>query len=201
MSETFAPDSWRLIPVTFGLIGSYRQIRRFVTHRSTEMLEVEGLPDDVYVNVAHCSLTMLRTAQYGPLATFDRPWAYVCSPYAPRWEESVARHVHWAQTIARLAYSEGFWPVVPHLYAPQFLDDTNPQDRQVGTTWGLALLRRCVMVYVLDVPPSSGMRQELAAITPAQCIRPVRADELTTLLRRQDVPHDESEVEASWLSK
>jgi hypothetical protein len=187
MSESLAPDSWRLIPGSSGVKGVFHDTHRFTIPDASalwEWLEHVGPSRVLYAQVAQCSLTLLHAAQYGPPATFDRPWAYICSPYAPRLGESVAQHVHWAQALARLAYHEGFWPIVPHLYAPQFLDDTDPAERQVGTAWGLSLLTRCVMIYVLDVPPSSGMQCELAAIQPAQCIRPVSVEILPALLRQ-----------------
>lgn len=93
-----------------------------------------------------------------------RPWAYVCSPYAARGHETVQQHVRWAQQIARLVYREGFWPIVPHLYAPQFLDDRVPAERAEGLTWGLWLLGLCERIYAFapDGIPSLGMRGELA---------------------------------------
>ncbi len=93
-----------------------------------------------------------------------RPWAYVCSPYAARPGETVAQHVLWAQQMARLVYREGFWPIVPHLYAPQFLDDGVPAERAEGLAWGLWLLGLCERVYVFapDGVLSHGMQGELA---------------------------------------
>lgn len=93
-----------------------------------------------------------------------RPWAYICSPYAAQGpDRPVSLHVAWAQRLARLVYHEGFWPIAPHLYAPQFLDDTHPGDRLTGLLWGLDLLPHCVRVYVFSPNgvPSAGMAGEL----------------------------------------
>ncbi len=93
-----------------------------------------------------------------------RPWAYICSPYAAQGpDRPVSLHVAWAQRIARLVYREGFWPIVPHLYAPQFLDDTQPSDRITGLLWGLDLLAHCTRLYAFspDGHASTGMAGEL----------------------------------------
>lgn len=58
-------------------------------------------------------------------------------------------------------------------YAPQFLDDTDPDERAQGIAWGLAQLKDCAVVYVLDVPPSAGMRQELDRLSPQQVVNVV----------------------------
>ena len=96
------------------------------------------------------------------MKTLGRPWAYGCSPFAAPSPERMAQHVRWAQALSRQIWADGFWPILPHLYTPQFLDDTDPADRAVGLRWGLDLLERCVLMYVCDVPPSTGMQGELA---------------------------------------
>ncbi|AEW04171.1 hypothetical protein Sulac_0658 [Sulfobacillus acidophilus DSM 10332] len=97
-----------------------------------------------------------------PAAT--RPWAYICSPFRADTPEQQARHVAWARQMARQAWDDGYWPIVPHLYAPQFLDDADPVERAWGLQWGLDLLDRCVVMYVwAGGPPSAGMAAEIAS--------------------------------------
>lgn len=97
-----------------------------------------------------------------PTPGAPRSHAYICSPYAARDGESVAQHVLWTQCLARLAWEDGYWPVAPHLYAPQWLTDAGPE-RAMGLAWGLELLPRCRVVYGFSVDrPSSGMIAELA---------------------------------------
>lgn len=94
-----------------------------------------------------------------------RPLAYICSPYAPRGPgQGITEHVALAQRLSRLAWEDGYWPCAPHLYAPQFLDDADPQERQLGLAWGLSWLERCAVIYVAcPYPePTPGMRGELA---------------------------------------
>lgn len=97
------------------------------------------------------------------VVVIERPWAYGCSPYAAPTLEGIQQHVALAQLLARQIYADGYWPIVPHLYAPQWLDDADPEQRAVGLHWGLSLLARCRVVYVYGgQAPSSGMRLELA---------------------------------------
>ena len=49
----------------------------------------------------------------------------------------------------------------PHLLYPQFLDDTNPQERQLGSFFGLVLLRKCEELWVFGTYFSKGMRVEI----------------------------------------
>jgi hypothetical protein len=72
-------------------------------------------------------------------------------------------HIAWAQRLARLIYHEGFWPIAPHLYAPQFLDDSHANERLAGLLWGLDLLTHCTRIYAFspDGVLSSGMIGEL----------------------------------------
>lgn len=93
----------------------------------------------------------------------ERPWAYGCSPYAAPTPEGIQHHVALAQALARKIYADGFWPVVPHIYATQFLRDENPEERSVGLQWGLSLLARCRVIYVYGGrAPSAGMQREIA---------------------------------------
>lgn len=94
---------------------------------------------------------------------------YVASPYAPRPGESIALHIQWARLLARWVYDQGAWPIAPHLFAPQFLDDTNPAERGEGLAWGLARLAHAQRVIIpAGVAISTGMRQELVRAAELQ---------------------------------
>lgn len=121
--------------------------------------------------------------------TFGRPWVYGCSPFAAPSPEQLAQHIRWARALAQQIWVDGFWPILPHLYAPQFLDDTKPADRAIGLQWGLDLLERCQMLYVCDVTPSAGMRRELeraeALDLPMQLWVPDARDDAPLLQERE----------------
>jgi hypothetical protein len=161
---------WRLTPTPIGIRGwDPVGTAAFCSTDLGDILDALGPPTAITERVGACAAGWLGLAETPPMAT--RPRAYICSPFAADTPAQQARHLAWARALARLAWDHGFWPVAPHLYAPQFLDDTDPAERAQGLAWGLAQLRDCAVVYVLDVSPSPGMRQELAALTPAQVVQ------------------------------
>ncbi len=95
----------------------------------------------------------------------SRPRIYGCSPYAARPPYTVADHIRWAQALARYLLEAGAFPVVPHLFLTQFLDDTVPEERETGLALGLELLESTQSMAVLHVPLSAGMAQEVAHAT------------------------------------
>lgn len=65
------------------------------------------------------------------LRTF-RPIVYICSPFAGDIEKNVAA----ARTYSRFAVEQGYIPIAPHLLFPQFLNDTDPKERELGPFFG-----------------------------------------------------------------
>ena len=68
-----------------------------------------------------------------------RPLVFVCSPLAG----DVAHNLKSARRYSRFAIDRGMIPVTPHLLYPQFLDDTNTEERELGSFFSLVLLRKC----------------------------------------------------------
>ena len=68
-----------------------------------------------------------------------RPIVYICSPFTGDVNGNVAA----AQHYSRFAVDKGYIPVAPHLLFPQFLDDDNPAERQLGLFFGNALMGKC----------------------------------------------------------
>ena len=62
-----------------------------------------------------------------------RPIVYICSPYAGEIEKNVKA----AQGYSRFAVEKGYIPIAPHLLFPQFLNDANPKERQLGISAGM----------------------------------------------------------------
>ena len=56
--------------------------------------------------------------------------------------------VEFARKYARFAYEKGCLPVAPHLYFPQFLKESDVQERMAGIQFGLSLLKECREVWV-----------------------------------------------------
>ena len=86
-----------------------------------------------------------------------RPIVYICSPYAG----DVTTNVENAQRYSRFAVDKGYIPVAPHLLFPQFLNDNNPKERQLGLFFGNALMSKCTEVWVFGDHISDGMAREI----------------------------------------
>lgn len=86
-----------------------------------------------------------------------RPIVYICSPFSGDVDVNIAA----AQRYSRFAVDKGYIPVAPHLLFPQFLDDNNPTERQLGLFFGNALMSKCTEVWVFGVTISAGMEAEI----------------------------------------
>lgn len=88
--------------------------------------------------------------------------AYICSPLsAPTLEEMqvnmllARRHM---QVIKRLY---GYRTYAPHAYLPELLDDRVPEERALGLSFGMELLKRCQILIICGDRISKGMCQEM----------------------------------------
>lgn len=82
---------------------------------------------------------------------------YVCSPYRGDVENNIRR----AKEAARLIALKGYFPVVPHIYLTQFLDDSKEDERNLGLSLGIDLLENCVALCQVGDHISSGMSAEI----------------------------------------
>ena len=82
---------------------------------------------------------------------------YIASPYAG----DVESNVKFAKAACCLAMEEGNTPVAAHLLYPQMLDDTVPEQRELGIQMGLKLLGACSELWLCGSRISSGMQEEL----------------------------------------
>jgi hypothetical protein len=86
----------------------------------------------------------------------NRPLVYICSPYSGDVEVNVKA----AREYFRLAVDKGFIPIAPHLLYPQFMDDNDPIERQLGMSFGNVLMDRCAELWVCGDHLSPGMEKE-----------------------------------------
>ncbi len=86
----------------------------------------------------------------------NRTKVYVASKYAG----DIEANVQAARFYCRRVIDEGYMPIASHLLYPQFLDDSKPEERELGLLFGLALLKLCDEVGVFgDVSP--GVEKEI----------------------------------------
>jgi hypothetical protein len=112
----------------------------------------EGYPDPTCCE----ALSRIEMAERKALRAF-RPIIYVCSPYAG----DIKHNVEAARRYCRFAVEQGYIPIAPHLLFPQFLDDTDPTERELGLFFGNALMSKCTEVWVFGRHISRGMAAEI----------------------------------------
>ena len=82
---------------------------------------------------------------------------FICSNYRGDVETNVKNAIHWCKE----ATNQGYLPIAPHLYFPQFLDDDIPSERESGIAWGIDILNGCDELWICSENISDGMKQEI----------------------------------------
>lgn len=88
---------------------------------------------------------------------------YVCSPYNAKTPEQIEVNVTLAKSVCKAIVEAGNYPVAPHLYFPQFMNEKSEAEREFGIMAGLQLMNGCdeVMACVVNDYISPGMEREL----------------------------------------
>lgn len=86
-----------------------------------------------------------------------RPMVYICSPYSG----DIETNVEAAREYCRFAVKSGCIPIAPHLLFPQFLNDSDPKERELGMLFGNVLMNKCSEVWVFGRKLSAGMEEEV----------------------------------------
>ena len=81
---------------------------------------------------------------------------YICAPLGG----DVQGNLQKAKRYSEYALRCGAAPVTPHFYA-LCLDDSIPEEREMGMAAGLSLLWFCDEVWVFDNQTTDGMRAEI----------------------------------------
>jgi len=81
---------------------------------------------------------------------------FICSPLRGDIKENIKK----AKKYSREVVLAGNIPIAPHIYFPQFLDDNNPQERNLGMTMGRELLSMCDEMWIYG-DPTEGMSLEI----------------------------------------
>ena len=108
----------------------------------------EGYPDPT----AYEALTAVAKSEKPYL-----PLVYIASRFAGDTERNTER----AQGYCRFAVSKGCIPLAPHLHYPQFMDDSDREQRELALFFALVLLGKCDELWVFG-KPSNGMSREIA---------------------------------------
>lgn len=87
-----------------------------------------------------------------------RPLVYVASPFAGDTEYNISK----ARGYCRFAVAKGCIPIAPHLLYPQFMDDDDKEQRELGLFFALILLGKCDELWVFGERVSDGMAAEIS---------------------------------------
>lgn len=98
------------------------------------------------------ALKKLQREQFG-----YRPLVYICSPYSGDTEANVEL----TRQFCGFAVSAGKIPFAPHLHYPQFMDDTDPHERELAMAFNRVLLSKCEAMWVYTGHVSPGMCLEI----------------------------------------
>ena len=89
---------------------------------------------------------------------------FICSPLRGDIEGNLTK----AREYCRAEALAGNVPIAPHVYFTQFLDEHNPQERELGIKLGMELLKTCDEIKIFgDRFISSGMTEEI--VFASQC--------------------------------
>ena len=88
---------------------------------------------------------------------------FVSSPLKAYGLYTIEDNIMQASQFCREVVMTGNVPIAPHVYFTQFLDDSNPYERQLGFTSGIELLKMCseMNCYILNGYVSGGMNKEI----------------------------------------
>lgn len=118
------------------------------------------------------SVSRFNSEGYSDLTTYDalfnieketkaarayRPMVYVCSPFSG----DIAMNITNARKYSRYAVEKGYIPIAPHLLFPQFLNDSDLTEREMGLHFGNVLMSHCSEVWVFGESVSAGMDAEI----------------------------------------
>jgi len=116
----------------------------------------EGYADPTAGSAMSRIMREYRQKQKQRYADKNRRKIYVASKYAGNVDANIAAAIGYCRRVI----DEGYMPVASHLLYPQILNDNDPEERELGLLFGLALLRTCDEVWVFG-PVSPGVAREI----------------------------------------
>lgn len=111
----------------------------------------EGYPDPTAFGALSAIENEMKSARA------YRPMVYVCSPFCGDIDGNIAD----ARKYCRFAVEQGYIPIAPHLLFPQFLNDNDADEREMGLHFGNVLMSHCSEVWVFGENVSAGMHAEI----------------------------------------
>lgn len=85
------------------------------------------------------------------------PLVYICCPY----KNDPVVNSEKARKFCRFAVEKGYIPLCTILHFPQFMSDTDPEERELALFMDIVLMGKCQEVWVLGETITEGMSREL----------------------------------------
>ena len=120
--------------------------------RDNRNLRREAL-SNVYDALQFCAAELVKLSR-GHQLEGDSRRVYVCHPYS-----KISRNMKEVKLICRKILDEGNIPIAPHLYLPQFIDES--ADPELARTLSLQLLEMCEEIRVCGSVVTDKMREEM----------------------------------------
>lgn len=117
---------------------------------------VIGLFAGSFVGVTTMALRAINRHEDEAPARRKRPVVYIASPY----KGDMKRNLRKAAKYTAEAIKQGAIPITPHLFYSAVLNDTDPQEREIGMGIGKDLLIICDELWAFG-QPSEGMATEI----------------------------------------
>lgn len=102
-------------------------------------------------------MSLVNVAKSEKAVRSYKPLVYIASPFAGDTEYNVAR----AREYCHFAVSRGCVPLAPHLHYPQFMDDSDKGERELGLFFAAVLLEKCDALWAFGDRISDGMSREI----------------------------------------
>lgn len=87
-----------------------------------------------------------------------RDKVYICSAFRGDMEDNLRKTKKYCRWAAKEC---GAIPIAPHLLFPQFLDDSNDSERELGICYGIELLADCSALWYFGDRVTEGMVIEI----------------------------------------
>ena len=89
---------------------------------------------------------------------FTTERVYICSPFS---QGDKKQNIINARRYCKYATTENCIPFAPHLLFPQFLNDNNPDERDLALQMNRILMGKCDELWVFGSTYTLGMQKEM----------------------------------------
>lgn len=94
----------------------------------------------------------------------ERKRAYICSPLSAPTRQGIQLNMQKAREYMWIIENQyGYRTYAPHAYLPELLDDQCQEERALGLSFGMEILKLCQVLIICGNRVSEGMCREIEA--------------------------------------